>query len=106
MVIKRFMAVALLIALSAVARSADPTQPPHWLQPALRKSEPLPELTLQQIRISDSDAVAVINNRLVRVGDDIDGATVIAIKAGTVDVKIRQKRQKLSLLNNTRQYSE
>jgi len=97
---------SVCLAWSVVALAADPTRPPDWMTNTVHESQPLPVLTLQQIRVSPTDAVAVINNQLVRVGDNIDGAQVLAIKAGVVTVKIRQKRQELSLLNNTRQDSE
>lgn len=106
MVIKYLLAVLPFLTLSALA--ADPTRPPGWggVVETESRPQPLPELTLQQIRVSASDAVAVINNQLVRVGDRIDGAQIIAIKNGVVTIKIQQKRQELSLLNHTRQSSE
>ncbi len=104
MVTKCLFFVCLGISMAVLA--ADPTRPPDWMTTTVQESQPLPVLTLQQVRVSPTDAVAVINNQLVRVGDKIDGAQVLAIKAGVVTVKIRQKRQELSLLNNTRQDSE
>ncbi len=93
--------------VAAAAFAADPTQPPPWLQqtPVTAAVADVP-LRVQQILIREGDNRAVINSRLVRTGDLIDGAQVMAIYADKVVVNIRQKRHELSLLINTRHISE
>lgn len=98
--------VILVLAMAAPAFASDPMMPPQWNSAPVVKAEKEPELNLQQIRIRSGDALAVINGRIVRVGDSIDGAKVTAILPASVRVKIRQKERELSLLTNTRRFSE
>lgn len=99
--------LALLCCLALPAALAgDPTMPPGWAQPAVpatTRGEPV-VLTLQQVLIRGGSAVAVINNQLVRTGDYVDGAKVVAISASSVRVKIRQQERELSLLTDTEKF--
>lgn len=105
MVVKTIVCVLTLLGAPLVLAS-DPMMPPQWNTAPAAPAEKEPELNLQQIRIGNNDALAVINGRIVRVGDRVDGAQVVAIFPATVRVKIRQKERELSLLTNTRHFSE
>jgi MSHA biogenesis protein MshK len=69
----------MLIPLSAVAFSqgmADPTRPPSAAADISTASgTPL----LQSIKSSPSGSTAMVNGRLLRVGDKLDGAKVVRI---------------------------
>lgn len=97
----------LLLHSAAVVFAADPTQPPPWLHASPDSiAAPQAPIVVQQILIRSSGNRAVINNQLVRTGDQVDGAEVIAIYADRIVVKIRQKHHELSLLTDTRRISE
>ncbi|WP_430461575.1 hypothetical protein ACQUQU_02010 [Thalassolituus sp. LLYu03] len=102
----RLWSFLLCAGLGSVVFAADPTMPPDWQRAPVSAAAAEPELRLQQIRISAGDALAVINDRIVRVGDQIDGAQVMAISPSSVRVKIRQNLRELSLLTITRRVSE
>lgn len=96
----------LLLTLAGGAQAGDPTRPPGWGSAAAVAATPMPELTLQQVSIRGDQALAVINNQVVRKGDRIDGAQVLAILPGRVLIKFRQKTLELSLLTDTRRSSQ
>ena len=54
-----------------------------------------PELRLQAISERDGQPIAIINDHLVRVGDEVDGIRVLAIRAAEVDVEVRGRRTTL-----------
>lgn len=84
--------------------AADPTRPPGWLTGNPQRSAPsvpVKAFNLQQVLIRADSRFAVINDRLLSVGEKIKGATLISITPGSVVLKIRQKRVKLSLLNKS-----
>lgn len=54
-----------------------------------------PALRLQAITEQDGQPVAMLNDRLVREGDSVDGALVIRIGAGEVEVEVDGRRQVL-----------
>ena len=88
-----------------VAQSADPTQPPGWMsthQPAKKQVIDRSQFNLQQILSRNGRRIAVINNQLVKTGDKVAGAKVIAIQTDSVVLNISQKRLILSLLNKTK----
>jgi hypothetical protein len=61
--------------------------------PAPRPAEP--ELRLQAISERDGQPIAIINDHLVRVGDEVDGLRVLAIRGAEVDVEVRGRRTTL-----------
>jgi len=52
-------------------------------------------LRLQAISARDGQPVAIINDHLVRIGDEFDGVRVLAIREAEVDVEVRGQRATL-----------
>ena len=92
--VNRLMLVLMLLLPWGV--QADPTRPPGWGAPAVL-SEQMPELKLQQIVHDGHHGVAVINNQLVRRGDDLNGMTVLAVQPDRVVLRLRNQRHELLL---------
>ena len=53
------------------------------------------ELRLQAISERDGQPIAIINDRLLHVGDEVDGIRVLAIRGAEVDVEVRGRRTTL-----------
>tara|TARA_Y100000782_G_scaffold106960_1_gene128441 strand:+ start:294 stop:617 length:324 start_codon:yes stop_codon:yes gene_type:complete len=100
-----FCFVLVMASLSVMpAKAGDPMRPPQWHNSAPQtEPEVAVPLSLQQIRWRGQGASAVINNQLVRTGDLVDGARVLAIKPDRVTIKIRKKVIELSLLESMKQ---
>jgi hypothetical protein len=60
---------------------------------APRAADPQPRL--QAISERDGQPIAIINDHLVRVGDEVDGIRVLAIRGAEVDVEVRGRRTTL-----------
>jgi hypothetical protein len=56
---------------------------------------PDPGPRLQAISERDGQPIAIINDHLVRVGDEVDGMRVLAIRIDEVDVEVRGRRTTL-----------
>jgi hypothetical protein len=89
----RYIALGLaLFALSftTIAQQLrDPTRPQAGIRDKVptaktKKSNPSPKLVLQTILIGDDRRAAVINGRLIAVGDTISGYRLSEIRAGEV----------------------
>ncbi len=88
----------LLLFVAAVARTdaalPDPTRPADYsltrlvIQDARKQKT---EFNVNAIRISDIDRSAIINGRIVRVGDEINTATVKEINAAEVVLDYERK---------------
>jgi hypothetical protein len=59
------------------------------------KAEPPAVLRLEAISVQDGEPVAVINGRLVRKGESVDGALVTWIGADAVEVEVDGRRRTL-----------
>lgn len=95
----------LLLPLSSFAELADPLRPP-----GARASSPsrtasgqatAPEWVLQSTLTDASRRSAVINQRSVQVGDRVDGAQVLAIEPGRVELASPSRRFTITLWNET-----
>lgn len=94
----------VLLALAATGATAqtlqDPTRPPaQLLHPAAAAASPVAP-RVQSILIGQSTGgrrVAVVDGNLVRVGDRVDGARVVAISAGEVHLQRAGGRDVLKL---------
>jgi MSHA biogenesis protein MshK len=71
-------------AATTVAPAAASTAPPA--EPVLR---------LQAISARDGQPIAIVNGRLLRVGDEVDGARILAIRGTEVDVDVHGRRTTL-----------
>ena len=96
--------LAVLLALTATLQvwASDPTQPEIMaLAPVATADQApaLPKLTL--IQFSGSRFHAVINGRLVRPGDEIDGYQVQQINARQVFLRQGERQLVLNLFNTT-----
>ena len=74
----------------ALAPAAAP--PPAATAPA---SDPGHGLRLQAITWRDGQPIAMVSDRLVRVGDEFEGVRVLAIRDAEVDVEVRGRRATL-----------
>jgi hypothetical protein len=65
--------------------------------PAAPAASPAPHavLRLQAVSERDGQPIAIVNDRLVRVGDEVEGMRVLAIRATEVDVEIKGHRTTL-----------
>jgi len=63
--------------------------------PPARTATPDPGPRLQAISERDGQPIAIINDHLVRVGDEVDGIRVIAIRVDEVDIEVRGRRTTL-----------
>lgn len=63
--------------------------------PATPATPPPPAFVLQAISERNGQPIAIINDHLVRVGDEVDGMRVIAIRLDEVDVEVRGRRTTL-----------
>jgi len=71
---------------------AASTEPPPWPSPMAAPSSPQGFL-LTAIGERDGQRVAMLNDRLVRVGDAIDGNRIVAITDSTVEVELADGRR-------------
>jgi len=55
----------------------------------------VPELRLTAISVRDGQAVAIVNDRLVREGDSFDGVRIVRIGDAQVEVEFRGRRHVL-----------
>jgi len=86
----------------AVSSSQPSTQTPA-LAPSVSveakmetQKESLPEFTLNGVFFSGNEGYALINNRVVKEGDKLDGATVVQISLDEVDLEFNGSIIKLS----------
>jgi hypothetical protein len=88
-------------AASVVATVAPPVPAPGRRETRAAAPSPLaprpaePELRLQAISERDGQPIAIINDHLVRVGDEVAGLRVLAIRGAEVDVEVRGRRTTL-----------
>ncbi|MHB1240405.1 MAG: hypothetical protein ACYC18_07870 [Gammaproteobacteria bacterium] len=75
------------LGVHADAGLKDPTRPPDFRYSAVRSASGPPPWNLTSTLISPTRRVAVINNRAVEIGDRVDSAQVVAIEAGSVQLR-------------------
>jgi hypothetical protein len=92
---------AASVAATVVATVAPPVPAPGRRETRAAAPSPLaprpaePELRLQAISERDGQPIAIINDHLVRVGDEVEGIRVLAIRGAEVDVEVRGRRTTL-----------
>ena len=77
---------AVPVSIPATRRAATPAPVPPPSAPALR---------LQAVSERDGQPIAIVNDRLVRVGDELEGMRVLAIRPDEVDLEIKGRRTTL-----------
>jgi MSHA biogenesis protein MshK len=94
--------VSLGTAGVAGAELPDPTRPYDYAATVeVQQGTAAADWRLTGIRIRGEDRTAIINGRVVRAGDDLDGAKVVEIGHGQVVLDQDRKRVVLRLLLST-----
>ena len=92
--------VMLILALPVQAAVEDPTRPPGMSEaPSIRSSESAqvsPRWVLTSTLVSPDRRSAVINDRVVSLGDRVNGATVVEINPS--EVRLRASGHELTLV--------
>lgn len=93
-----FLAVGML-GRGVAETLGDPTQPPNTtsLSPGQRTAKPLPRWSLTATFIASDRRVATINGKRVTVGEQIGGATVLAIEPSWVSLQAPNSRKTLTV---------
>ena len=89
-----FLFISLPLTMKvASAQLDDPTRPPGYrlVLPSGKKIPSTNYFILSSVRISSSRRSAIINDRTVEVGENINGAKVLAIYPSTVKLKKQGK---------------
>ncbi len=104
-----FSFALLPVSAMSYAELPDPTRPPDY---NVASTEPVyveafdentkekMSWTLSAIRISKKDKTAIVNGKLVRVGDDINQAKVLEINSQSVVINHDAQRLIVRLFNN------
>lgn len=90
-----------LSSFSVVAQLDDPMRPPgHRLSvPEQKKASVATRYSLSLVQISSLRRSAVVNDRLVEVGDKVSGAKIIAIYPSSVKLRKKDKVFTIKLLS-------
>ena len=91
--------------LPAVAELPDPTRPADYnVAPAVIEVEQLPEALIDwkvsAIRITGQDRSAIVNGKIMRVGDEIGPARILVINPDAVVLDYQQKQVNVRLFGN------
>jgi hypothetical protein len=94
--------LVMALALPAQAALNDPTRPPVAATvhaPAVRADRG-PRWVLNSTLVSPARRTAVINDRVVAVGDRVGGAVVVDIQSAAVRLRARGRELTLVMLHN------
>ena len=95
---------APLLALAEGGSLGDPTRPTALNEVVSTKvGDSGPRWRLQSTRVSAERRVAVINGKTLRVGDVVDGATLVDIRSNGVSLHFGRGRVELPLVPQTAQ---
>ncbi|MEX0958087.1 MAG: hypothetical protein WDZ63_02255 [Burkholderiales bacterium] len=75
----------------------DPTRPPLFVAPAGAAAVRESDLVLQTVLISPERRAAIINGRLLRLGENISGMQLMSISEGEVKLRGRGESRTLHL---------
>jgi hypothetical protein len=106
-VYKNKYTLVLLISLTSINNAAaeDPMRPPSWISiPSNVVQDAAQALVLQQILISKTRKLAVINEKVVAEGEMVSGARVKAIANKWVRVVRGNRSITLRLAPTTKEY--
>lgn len=81
--------VCLLIAGPVGAQLDDPTRPPGYRLYVPGGKQAAPSWRVDTIKISEQQRIAVVNGRRVQVGDRVNGASVLDIQPGYVQLRYK-----------------
>ena len=83
------------------AQLDDPTRPPGYrlVLPGGKKAATAIRFSLSSVRISSTRRTAVINDRMVEVGNKVNGAKVLGIYPSSVKLKKQNKIFTVRLLS-------
>jgi len=110
--LKIYLTILIFFPVSVLANAElpDPTRPANFFvesgEPVYvevfneSKKEQL-SWTLSAVRVSERDKTAILNGKLVRVGDEINQAKVMEIKARSVVINHADKKLIVRLFNDT-----
>lgn len=79
----------------------DPTRPADYVpEPVVTRQAPEYSMnwTVSAIRISADESTAIVNGRLVREGERIGEATIVAISPGAVMLEYRREEIEINLV--------
>lgn len=96
--------VMALLAMPSFGALQDPTRPPTAAAAAVRAPTPgttNPRWVLSSTLVSPQRRTAVINGRLLAVGEHIDGARVTDIQADSVRLRVDGREVSLMMLGTT-----
>jgi len=97
------LALALALLLSGGAHAAetlhDPTRPGGMPAPRAAAEPATQHWHLSSIVIADTRRVAIINDQVVAIGEQVDGATVMDIQAYAVTLRRDGRNFTLTLLD-------
>lgn len=97
MAVRRLLpATVLTLILMATAAAADLRDPTAPFAPRLPEVMSAPSYAVSAIFVSAERSLAILNGRRVGVGDEIDGARVVAIKRTAVILAIGDRRVSVS----------
>ena len=82
---------SIFAAADAAGDVSDPMRPPNSSRPVLSKTDKAPSWNVSAILVSEGRRLAMINDRLVAVGNTVDGARVRAIYGNAVELVIEGK---------------
>jgi len=94
-----FVASTFVLSLPVQAELSDPTQPPQQKRAVVISPKQLSEKwKLSYTLVSEERSVAVINGKVVAVGDTMAGARIQSIDSSGVTLRRAGKRIRLELL--------
>lgn len=87
----------------------DPTRPAHNAVPQTNHNESHQTgqvFKVSQIYISKKKKLAIINGKKVKMGDQVDGAEVLAIKSGGVSLLVDGSITVITIMPSIKQYKK
>ena len=91
--------LCFFVVVTASAALRDPTQPPHHSGATAYGG--VGDFTVTSTLVSTKRSVAMVNGRLVSVGDKVAGAIVKKISPGTVTLEIDQQNVVVHVIPQT-----
>ncbi|MDY6978354.1 MAG: hypothetical protein SV201_00620 [Pseudomonadota bacterium] len=90
--------LGLMFAAPVSAQLDDPTRPPGYRLYVPGGKSAAPSWHVDTIKIGERQRIAVINGKRVREGDSVNGARVLAIQPGYVQLRYKQEEMVIRLV--------